>query len=36
LRGASLQVTQGLGHRRILDDAAVAHAVRQHLLPAAG
>jgi len=32
LRDARLQVTSGLGHRRILDDAAVTQAVVQHLL----
>jgi len=31
MRGATLQVTQGLGHRRILDDAAVIAAALQHL-----
>lgn len=31
---AQLQVTSGLGHRRILRDAAVAQAVRRHLQPA--
>ena len=31
LRDAHLQVTQGLGHRRILEDAAVVDAVAQHL-----
>jgi pimeloyl-ACP methyl ester carboxylesterase len=33
LRGAQLQVTQGLGHRRILDDASVIAAALQHLRP---
>jgi pimeloyl-ACP methyl ester carboxylesterase len=33
LRGARLHVTQGLGHRRILDDAAVVAAAVQHLRP---
>jgi pimeloyl-ACP methyl ester carboxylesterase len=31
LRGATLQVTQGLGHRRILDDASVIASAVQHL-----
>ncbi|HEY6514139.1 MAG TPA: alpha/beta fold hydrolase [Burkholderiaceae bacterium] len=31
LRDGRLQVTQGLGHRRLLEDAAVAGAVVQHL-----
>jgi pimeloyl-ACP methyl ester carboxylesterase len=31
LRGAELRVTQGLGHRRILDDASVIAAAVQHL-----
>jgi len=31
LRDARLQVTQGLGHRRILEDAAVVDAVVEHL-----
>jgi pimeloyl-ACP methyl ester carboxylesterase len=31
LRHGHLQVTQGLGHRRILEDAAVVDAVVQHL-----
>jgi pimeloyl-ACP methyl ester carboxylesterase len=31
LRGARLQVTQGLGHRRILEDPAVTAAVLEHL-----
>lgn len=31
LRDARLQVTRGLGHRRILDDPAVIDAVAQHL-----
>ncbi|HET9205083.1 MAG TPA: TetR family transcriptional regulator, partial [Burkholderiaceae bacterium] len=31
LRGATLQVTHGLGHRRILDDASVIASAVQHL-----
>jgi pimeloyl-ACP methyl ester carboxylesterase len=31
LRGARLQVTQGLGHRRILEDPAVIASAMQHL-----
>ena len=33
LRGARLHVTQGLGHRRILDDPSVIAAAVQHLRP---
>jgi pimeloyl-ACP methyl ester carboxylesterase len=36
LRGASLLVTQTLGHRRVLGDAAVAAAVTAHLQPTQG
>jgi pimeloyl-ACP methyl ester carboxylesterase len=31
MRGATLQVTQGLGHRRILEDASVVASALQHL-----
>jgi hypothetical protein len=34
LRDGRLQVTQGLGHRRLLEDAAVVDAVVRHLTTA--